>query len=91
MIKSRKDINSSDEQFLEYFYRSYDRYYDVDKFGSNFIPLEEMIDMIKNSEKVYVNYTKKLLLIKFSHGYYKIGISRQLSDLRIEKINKILE
>lgn len=79
------------EEFLEYFRKSYEEYYDVDKFGNNYVPLEEMIDIIKNSEKVHINYNTKKLLIKFSHGYYKIDISKQLNDLRIEKINRILE
>ena len=79
------------EEFLEYFCKSYDKYYDVDKFGNNYIPFEEMIDIIKNSEKVYINYNTKKLLIKFSGGYFKIDISKQINDLRIEKINKILK
>ena len=79
------------EKFLEYFCKSYDKYYDVDKFGNNYIPFEEMIDTIKNSEEVYINYNTKNLLIKFSYGYFKIDISRQLNDLRIQKINEILE
>lgn len=76
------------EKFLEYFCKSYDKYYDVDK---NYITFEEMIVIIKNSEEVYINYNTKILLIKFSYGYIKIDISRQLNDLRIQKINEILE
>ena len=80
------------EEFLEYFCRSYDRYYNVDKFGNNYnMTFEEMIHAIKNSEEVYINYDAKMLLIRFSGGYYKLDISRQLSDLRTSKINSILD
>lgn len=72
-------------EFLEYLFESYDRYYNGHIFH------EEVKNIIKNSENIWINYDAKILLIRFSGGYYKLDISRQLSDLRTSKINTILD